>query len=323
MTDSDRSREAPAGADASAPQAPVEHEGRAERTVPALIGAAEMAEIDANAQKLGLAAAVLMENAGRAVAEVAAVELSRLSEVVAGPGGRLVDPPLTAVLCGAGNNGGDGMVVARHLASAGRRVLVVLVGDPGRIEGAAAQHNWTVMQAMADRSLDLVVAPTPQLLVSLRPRLSPATVIVDALLGSGASGPVREPISSAVDIINAIRVHARAAGRPCSVLAVDTPTRIDLTGGDQSDPVVTADLTVTFHRAKAGFALNREARRIAGRYFVAPIGIPLEAEDGIVPSDAEWPPSRTAEINWQEPVPVERGSIIPGEGIGAGPGLEH
>ena len=282
-----------------------------------------MAEIDANAQKLGLPAIALMESAGRAVAEVATVELARLAESVAGPGGRLVEPPLTAVLCGPGNNGGDGLVAARHLAAAGRRVLVVLVGDPARISGAAAQHNWTVMQAMADRSLELTVAPTPQLLLALRPRLSPATLLVDALLGSGASGPLREPVSTAVDVINAVRVHARAAGRPCSVLAVDAPTRIDMTGGDQSDPVVTADLTVTFHRAKAGFALNREARRLAGRYFVAPIGIPLEAEDGVVPPDAEYPAARIAEIQWQEPVPVERGSITPGEGIGAGPGLEH
>ena len=293
------------------------------RDVPAVIGAAEMAEIDANAQRLGLPAVALMENAGRAVADIAAVELTRLGEAVAGPGGRLDDPPLTIVLCGAGNNGGDGMVAARHLAASGRRTLVVLVGDPAKIEGPAAQHNWTVVQAMAGRSLDLAVAPTPQLLLALRPRLAPASLLVDALLGSGASGPLREPISSAVDLVNAIRVHARAAGRGCSVLAVDAPTLVDMTGGDRSSPVVEADLTVTFHRAKAGFAINREARRLAGRYYVAPIGIPIEAEEGVVPPDAEFPPARIAEIHWQEPVPVERASVAPGEGIGAGPGLEH
>ncbi len=61
------------------------------------------------------------------------------------------------------------------------------------------------------------------MLLVLRPRLSPATLLVDALLGSGASGPLREPISTAVDLLNAIRTHALAAGRACSVLAVDTP----------------------------------------------------------------------------------------------------
>jgi NAD(P)H-hydrate epimerase len=208
------------------------------------------------------------------------------------------------VLCGPGNNGGDGFVVARRLAAAGRPVVAVLVGDAQRLgtSGSAAAHNWGVLQAMAAAgSLDLFVAPTPELLLQLRPRLSPAALVVDALLGTGASGPLREPISTAVDLVNAIRTHARAAGRPCSVLAVDTPTRIDLTDGSRSDPVVAADLTVTFHRAKAGFALDPESRRLAGRYFVAPIGIPLEAEEGVVPPDGEYPPGRIAQINWQEP----------------------
>ena len=290
---------------------------RPARARPVLIGAAEMAEIDQAAQRLGVSGDALMESAGTAVAEVAQVELARLS----GPVG---EPPLTAILCGPGNNGGDGFVVARRLAATGGRVLVVLVGDAGRISGPAAAHNWTVLQAMAaGGSLELFVAPSPDLLLVLRPRLSPATLLVDALLGSGASGPLREPISTAVDLVNAIRTHALAAGRPCSVLAVDAPTRIDLTDGTRSDPVVVADLTVTFHRAKAGFALDPEARRLAGRYFVAPIGIPLEAEEGIVPPDGEYPPARISEITWEEPVPVEQPGVRPGEGIGAGPGLEE
>ena len=292
------------------------------RSVPALIGAAEMAEIDRDAEKLGLPAVALMENAGRAVAEVALVELARVDAAASPRSGNLGDAPLVAVLAGPGNNGGDGLVAARHLATAGRRVTVVLAGDPSGISGAAAQHNWTVVQAMAGGSLELGVAPTPEMLLALRPRLSPATLIIDALLGTGARGPLREPISTAVDLINAIRIHARAAGRACSVLAVDTPTRIDVTGGDRSDPVVSADLTVTFHRAKAGFALDREARRLAGRYFVAPIGIPLEAERGVVPDDAEFPPGRIAEINWHEPTPLEEQRTRAGEGIGAGPGVE-
>jgi NAD(P)H-hydrate epimerase len=144
--------------------------------------------------------------------------------------------------------------------------------------------------------------------------------VVDALLGSGASGPLREPISTAVDLVNATRTHAQASGRGCSVVAIDTPTRIDLTGGARSTPVVTADVTVTFHRAKAGFALDRDARRLAGRYLVAPIGIPLEAEEGIVPPDGEWPPARMTEITWQEPIERADAAHRPGGGIAAGPG---
>ena len=293
----------------------------AERGVPVLIGADEMARIDEAAQKLGLTEDALMESAGAAVAEVAQAELGRLAEGVRGPGGPLVRPPLVVVLCGPGNNGGDGFVVARRLAAVGRAVLAILVADASKLAGRAAGHNWTTLQAMASAgSLELFVAPTPELLLRLRERIAEGTLIVDALLGSGASGPLREPVSTAVDLVNATRSHAHAAGRPCAVLAVDTPTRVDLTGGARSTPVVTADVTVTFHRAKAGFALDREARRLAGRYLVAPIGIPLEAEEGIVPPDGEFPPGRITEINWQEPVERADAAHRPGRGIAAGPG---
>jgi len=303
---------------------------RPQRAVPVLIGAGEMADIDAGAQRLGITEDALMESAGAVTAELGLVELGRLADEVGGPGGPLATAPLTVVLCGAGNNGGDGFVTARRMAAVGRQVLAVLVGDPARIGGGkgagghAAQHNWTVLQAMASAgSLELFVAPTPELLLTLRSRLSPATLLIDALLGSGASGPLREPISTAVDLMNAVRTHARAAGRPCALLAIDTPTRIDLTSGARSDPVVEADLTVTFHRAKAGFALDREARGLAGRYYVAPIGIPLEAEEGIVPPDGEWPPARITQVSWEEPIPREEtGFVRPGGDVAAGPGIE-
>jgi NAD(P)H-hydrate epimerase len=294
---------------------------RPERAVPVLIGADEMARIDEAAQRLGMTEDALMESAGAAVTDVALAELTRLAERVRGPGGPLVRPPLVVVLCGPGNNGGDGFVIARRMATAGRQVMAVLVADASRLSGVAATHNWNVLQAMASaHSLELFVAPNPEMLLRLRERIAEATMLVDALLGSGASGPLREPISTAVDLINATRTHAQAAGRPCSVVAVDTPTRVDLTGGSRSTPVVQADITVTFHRAKAGFALDRDARRLAGRYLVAPIGIPLEAEEGIVPPDGEWPPARVTEITWQEPVERPDAAHRPGGGIAAGPG---
>jgi NAD(P)H-hydrate epimerase len=291
------------------------------RGVPVLIGAHEMARIDDAAQRLGLGEDALMESAGAAVTEVALTELQRLAEGQAGPGGPLARPPIVVVLCGPGNNGGDGFVAARRLAAAGRRVLALLVADASRQTGAATAHNWNVLQAMAaGGSLELFVTPTPELLLRLRERIAEATLLVDALLGSGASGPLREPIATAVDLVNATRTHARAAGRPCATLAVDAPTRIDLTGGSRSTPVIEADVTVTFHRAKAGFALDRDARRLAGRYLVAPIGIPLEAEEGIVPPDGEWPPARITEVSWQEPVERADAAHRPGGGVPAGPG---
>src|SRR5680860_1318001 len=101
-----------------------------------------MARIDEAAVRLGLAEEALMESAGAAVAEVAQAELGRLAERVRGPAGPLVRPPLVVVLCGPGNNGGDGFVIARRLAATGRAVLAVLVADASRLSGAGATHNW-------------------------------------------------------------------------------------------------------------------------------------------------------------------------------------
>ena len=100
-----------------------------------------------------------------------------------------------------------------------------------------------------------------------------AGIVVDALLGTGVRGRLREPIRSAVEAIH----HAREAGVP--VLAVDTPTAVDLTSGDPSEPVVRADLTVTFHRPKTGLR-TKMGRALAGRVLGAPIGGPQGADRG-------------------------------------------
>ena len=100
-----------------------------------------------------------------------------------------------------------------------------------------------------------------------------AAVVVDALLGTGVRGALREPIRSAVEVVG----RARAAGVP--VVAVDTPTAVDLSSGEPSDPAVLADLTVTFHRPKTGLLTKRGAAH-AGKILVAPIGIPAEADRG-------------------------------------------
>jgi len=97
--------------------------------------------------------------------------------------------------------------------------------------------------------------------------------VIDALLGTGVRGALRDPVRSAVGVIE----KARVAKVP--VLAVDTPTAVDLSSGDPSEPVVRADLTVTFHRPKTGL-LTKQGAALAGKVLVAPIGIPLEADRG-------------------------------------------
>ena len=176
------------------------------------------------------------------------------------------------ILAGPGNNGGDGFVAARHLARAGadghRRVR--------RRRVPAAERRTrpgTGTGSQREPRVTLVHAPVARDVAILGQGIEKAAIVVDALLGTGVRGALREPIRSAVEVVN----RARAAMVP--VLAVDTPTAVDLSSGEPSDPAVRADLTITFHRPKTGLRTQIGAA-LAGRVLVAPIGIPPEADRG-------------------------------------------
>jgi len=196
------------------------------------IGAEAMAGADRRAQMLGTPGERLMEHAGTAVAAAARA-------LAAGTGRTDKGPVL--ILCGPGNNGGDGYVAARRLAESGLSVVAVLVAPEGRPSTPDAGRNW---DRLANHPLvTRLHAPVARDLAVLGHGAEKASVIVDALLGTGVRGALREPIRSAVELIR----KARTAGVP--IVAVDTPTAVDLTSGDASDPVVAADLTVTANLA--------------------------------------------------------------------------
>jgi NAD(P)H-hydrate epimerase len=226
------------------------------------IGAEAMTGADRRAQAMGVSSGWLMENAGCAVA--AAVKALAVQTERWGKGPILV-------LCGPGNNGGDGFVAARYLSRQGARVVAVLVGTEGRPLGKDAMRNWDRLEA--EEGVERIHTPVSRDVAILAQGVEKAGVIVDALLGTGVRGPLREPIRSAVELIE----RARRAGIP--ILSVDTPTAVDLTGGDLSDPVVRAHVTVTFHRPKTGL-LTRRGSAVAGQVLVAPIGIPQGADRG-------------------------------------------
>jgi len=221
-----------------------------------------MTGADLKAQKLGIPGQRLMEHAGVAVA--AAVK------AIAEATGRWRKGPIL-VLAGPGNNGGDGFVAARHLARAGAEVVAVLVSDAAVPSTPDALRNWNRLDH-EPRATRMHASTALQLKVLGR-EVERASVVVDALLGTGVHGELREPIRAAVELV----LRARAAKVP--VVAVDTPTAVDLTSGDPTDPVVQADLTVTFHRPKTGL-LTRRGAALAGKVLVAPIGIPREADRG-------------------------------------------
>lgn len=219
-----------------------------------------MTGADRRAQALGIPSQRLMEHAGTAVAaavKAIAVDLGRWGS------GRIL------ILCGSGNNGGDGFVAARRLARVGADVVVVLVASAARPTGPDAARNWDRLDA--DHRVERIHAPGPRDLTIIGQGIEKASVVVDALLGTGVRGALRDPIRSAVELVG----KARAAGIP--IVAIDSPTAVDLSSGEPSDPVVQADLTVTFHRPKTGLLTKRGAA-LAGRVLVAPIGIPAEAD---------------------------------------------
>ena len=227
------------------------------------IGAEAMRGADRSAQRLGVSGWSLMRHAGAAVAAVArALAVER---------GRWGTGPIL-VLAGPGNNGGDGSVAAAFLArgphaAASRAAAVALIATEPRPTTPDAGRAWDELGTL--RNVERRHAGTALEVSTLGHGVEHAALIIDALLGTGVRGPLRDPVRSAVELIG----RARDAGVP--VLAVDTPTSVDLTSGDPSDPVVTADATITFHRPKVGLLTRRGALH-AGRVLVAPIGIPRE-----------------------------------------------
>ncbi len=226
------------------------------------MSAAAMIGADRKAQQLGVPGERLMEHAGTATAAAARALAMETDRWLKGP---------IVVFAGPGNNGGDGFVAARRLARAGAEVVVAFVAGEGRPKGRDAARNWD--RLLREPRVTLVHAPSSRDIAILGQGIEKASIVVDALLGTGVSGGLRDPIRGAVELIN----RARAAMVP--VLAVDAPTAVDLSSGQPSDPAVRADLTITFHRPKTGLR-TRMGAALAGRILVAPIGIPAEADRG-------------------------------------------
>ncbi|MEZ6044508.1 MAG: NAD(P)H-hydrate epimerase [Planctomycetaceae bacterium] len=170
----------------------------------------------------------------------------------------------TYLICaGKGNNGGDGFVIARHLQSGGARVRILLFADPARLSGDALT-NYEICKA-ADIPIETFAADQfePLDLAAIREHLRRADCVIDALLGTGARGEVREPFATLIPIINE---SAR------QIVAIDLPSGLDCDRGEPCGATVKANQTVTFVALKAGFA-NRESERYTGQVSVLPIGI--------------------------------------------------
>jgi NAD(P)H-hydrate epimerase len=219
---------------------------------------AQSREIDRVAiEELGIPGIVLMEHAGRSVAQ--AILAEERAHLDAGNS-------TCAVFCGGGNNGGDGFVIARWLDDAGVRVECVCTASTEDTRGDAR-----IARDVATRcGIPLHDGATSDALDAWRERFTadPPRIVVDALLGTGFQGALRADMARAIGAVNAI--GSRDGVR---TWAVDLPSGLDGDLGTRADPTVRADVTATFVAPKVGFA-HAEARSVLGRVLVLPIGVP-------------------------------------------------
>ena len=209
----------------------------------------QMYQIENKGHDMGFLKKFMMENAGAAA-------VRRLIEKAGS-----VDSKNIVIFVGLGNNGGDGLVMARHLAGYGAKVTVMLLGTPDKIKTEESIWNWSILKKMpsvklmSNSSIDFDFKPD---------------ILVDAILGTGITGEIREPYASAINYINEIE---------CYKFAVDVPSGLDPQTGETANIFTKCDTTVTFHKMKQGIPTRKD---LTGELFAEKIGIPPEAEDGIL-----------------------------------------
>lgn len=209
----------------------------------------QMYNIENKGHDMGFLKKFMMENAGAAA-------VKRLLEKIED-----VKSKNILIFVGLGNNGGDGLVMARHLAGYGAKVTIMLLGNSDKIKTEESNWNWSLLQKM----------PSVKLMSgnSLKFDFKP-DIIIDAILGTGISGEIREPYASAINYINESN---------CYKFAVDVPSGLDPQTGETANICVKADMTVTFHKMKQGIPKRKD---LTGELFTDKIGIPPEAEEGVL-----------------------------------------
>ena len=212
--------------------------------------------------ELGIPGIVLMENAGINAASVVLDTIDSHFHIA-------MTEAHICVLCGGGNNGGDGYVIARHLHNWGAGVTIHTVKDPDSLDGDALT-NCRICQAMG---MAIERIDSDGSLRSAAGAWNRSHALIDALLGTGFSGRVRDDLARVIEACNGVDGPM--------VFAVDVPSGLDCDTGEPSPLAVRADVTVTFVERKVGFDRPGAAEHL-GRVVVADIGVPPALVERVV-----------------------------------------
>lgn len=207
--------------------------------------------------KFGVKKVLMMENAGFGVADFIIKKFKN----------KPISKLKILAICGSGNNGGDAMVTARHLTCSSINLKVIFLGDPSSIKTEEALTNFEIISKM-NKTIELIISSKVD--TKVKKQILNADIIIDGIFGTGIKGEIQDPHLSVIKLINKSKAY---------IIAVDIPSGLNPNTGEITSNVIRANTTITFHRIKLGLLTNK---KYTGNLILKKIGIPIEAEDGII-----------------------------------------
>lgn len=225
-----------------------------------VISSDQMYEIEnVGHNKFGMKKVIMMENAGFGIADFIIKRFKNKG----------ISKLKILAICGTGNNGGDAMVAARHLACLDINLKVILLGDPSSVKTDEALTNFQIIDKM-NRTIKFINLNESYNKTKTKKEILNADIIIDGIFGTGIKGDIQDPHLSAIKWINKSKAF---------IISVDIPSGLNPNNGEIVSDCIRADTTITFHRIKRGL-LNK--KKYTGNLILKKIGIPIEVEEGII-----------------------------------------
>ncbi len=213
----------------------------------------KMKKLEDNTEKIGISKLLLMENAGAGLAKII---INRYNK-------KKIKKIL--IICGSGNNGGDGLVCARHLLNFADTITICLLNTKKTLKTHETKTNWKIINNI-NQIKTIEFFQNDNFFKSFDKELSKCNIVIDAIFGTGIKGNMKEHFTQVIKQVNKKKKH---------IISVDIPSGLDPATGDIHTNVIKAEVTVTFHKVKKGL---QKKKNITGKIIVIPIGIPPELE---------------------------------------------